>query len=419
VKKSFKPRGTLPAVGSKAYIKQSINMAKQSRKWFANKESKRVAKFSKDCGEPYPPVWFHSQITRGQAEKRLWKHKRGNFLIRLCQSGPGYTLSVNDLPLYRHYRIQVQPDLMYTLAGHPNGFASLQQLIKHFREQPITKKGLLLKEAVRRPAENPDGEVEYASVSFDGKVVIVSSGYVDAPSPIDSEYTAVPPTRELAYSPRVSVVPESDVLDTDQSGAASPASGSATPARTRESGQAVVLEPPGPPPPPRGRAAPSPRKVPRATGAVAALPPPPPPPMGAPGAPTMPTAPAAPAAPTAPPPPKGMAGSSAGLPPPPPAPAAAAAGAVAARGAKSSMPLSLASPPPPRSPVGVKINLSKTAVEKISPADLGFAYDLSMQRETGIMVYEESTKGGWWANVWKKKNKGVKENVPRPRNSKI
>lgn len=61
VKKSFKPKGSLPDVGSKAYMKQSVNLAKQSRKWYNKNESKRVEKAAKDHNDGYPPMWFHDQ----------------------------------------------------------------------------------------------------------------------------------------------------------------------------------------------------------------------------------------------------------------------------------------------------------------------------------------------------------------------
>jgi hypothetical protein len=61
VKKSFRPKGSLPEVGSKAYIKKSVKLAQMSRKWFDKIESKRVQQAAIEHDEGYPPMWFHDQ----------------------------------------------------------------------------------------------------------------------------------------------------------------------------------------------------------------------------------------------------------------------------------------------------------------------------------------------------------------------
>ena len=86
---------------------------------------------------PAPAQWFHGIVSRDQAEKLLYGNTTGTFLIRISESRLGYSLSLVQAGIFRHYKIEELDD-SYRLENVPASFQSLRELVENYRENDVS-----------------------------------------------------------------------------------------------------------------------------------------------------------------------------------------------------------------------------------------------------------------------------------------
>eukprot|EP00730_Choanoeca_flexa_P004849 TRINITY_DN11819_c4_g2_i6.p1 TRINITY_DN11819_c4_g2~~TRINITY_DN11819_c4_g2_i6.p1 ORF type:complete len:949 (+),score=327.87 TRINITY_DN11819_c4_g2_i6:88-2934(+) len=85
--------------------------------------------------------WFHGVISRVESETLLNPLQVGTFLIRVSESRFGYSLSTKTPNRIKHFMIDQSPDGQYMVVGNDRLFPSLNELVAHHRNSPLTEEG--------------------------------------------------------------------------------------------------------------------------------------------------------------------------------------------------------------------------------------------------------------------------------------
>ncbi|KAM9318780.1 SH2 domain-containing protein 7 [Pholidichthys leucotaenia] len=83
------------------------------------------------------PDWFQGLTTRKDAEDLLRDKALGCFLIRLSDKAIGYILSYKGQDRCRHFVITQNQEGQFTISGDCQMYASLTELIQHYKASPI------------------------------------------------------------------------------------------------------------------------------------------------------------------------------------------------------------------------------------------------------------------------------------------
>jgi len=105
-----KPEGTM----HEEYFVVTLERFSQILQWFGPfflpKEAPSILS---DINELSSKLWFHGDIPKDTAEKRLFKRDSGTFLLRLSTTHPNYPFTISKLgsdKLFQHKRIRHLPD---------------------------------------------------------------------------------------------------------------------------------------------------------------------------------------------------------------------------------------------------------------------------------------------------------------------
>jgi len=80
--------------------------------------------------------WFHGHLSGGKAEELLLANPDGSFLVRPSENNPGnFSISVRYKGEVTHIKIINDGD-SYCLAGSPDPFATLPELVEHYMNTP-------------------------------------------------------------------------------------------------------------------------------------------------------------------------------------------------------------------------------------------------------------------------------------------
>lgn len=86
--------------------------------------------------------WYHGDVERVVAERRLMGNPVGTFLVRVSSDKSGYTMSmINVGGKVRHYKILPVAGSRWCLQGHDNSYASVAALVLHYTDNSITAEG--------------------------------------------------------------------------------------------------------------------------------------------------------------------------------------------------------------------------------------------------------------------------------------
>jgi len=86
--------------------------------------------------------WYHGDVERVVAERRLLGNPVGTFLVRISSDKSGYTMSmINVGGKVRHYKILPVSGGRWCLQGHDNSYASVAALVLHYTDNSITAEG--------------------------------------------------------------------------------------------------------------------------------------------------------------------------------------------------------------------------------------------------------------------------------------
>jgi len=86
--------------------------------------------------------WYHGDVERVVAERRLMNTPVGTFLVRVSSDKSGYTMSlINVGGKVRHYKILPVSGARWCLQGHDNSYQSLAALVLHYTDNSITAEG--------------------------------------------------------------------------------------------------------------------------------------------------------------------------------------------------------------------------------------------------------------------------------------
>jgi len=81
--------------------------------------------------------WFHYEISKEEAEKRLNHRKEGFFLVRLSTTTPEFPLTVS-LPNAQHRRIKRENNA-YSFKDSAHEYSTIIDLIEHNKEESLAK----------------------------------------------------------------------------------------------------------------------------------------------------------------------------------------------------------------------------------------------------------------------------------------
>ena len=175
--------GPRAAFGTKAHLKRSKRIQKEKNK-FIESEIKTGALRAKSARDPSADQaklvadWFKGNTSRQEAEEMLYGNKSGTFVVRMSESRLAYTLSTVHAGQFRHYPIESllhskEQVPGYRLMGSKERFNELTDLIAHYKKTCMSTK--YPKEKLVRPLGeflpdhlNPDKEIQYASLRFEG-----------------------------------------------------------------------------------------------------------------------------------------------------------------------------------------------------------------------------------------------------------
>lgn len=98
--------------------------------WFGpfTKGGEEGLKILKEITEMVSSPWFHSDISKDIAEKRLAHRPQGTFLIRLSATSPEFPLTLSMIG-NEHRRIRHQPGGKYQFKGTKRHYESLTELV--------------------------------------------------------------------------------------------------------------------------------------------------------------------------------------------------------------------------------------------------------------------------------------------------
>jgi SH2 domain/Protein tyrosine and serine/threonine kinase len=80
--------------------------------------------------------WFHDDITKEEAERRLAPQETGTFLVRVSSSVPEYPFTIS-MAGNQHRRIQHAPGGDYSFKGHSTRYTTLLELIENCKDPKI------------------------------------------------------------------------------------------------------------------------------------------------------------------------------------------------------------------------------------------------------------------------------------------
>jgi hypothetical protein len=187
-----------PEPGTKAHIKHTAKLEKESIKWFRATQRENVSKSgaplrgsaarkkrAKDRRSISP--WFHGLISRERAERELFRSANGTFLIRIAQERLGYCVSVHWGGVFRHFRVYEAVNGHFSLeeASSAKRFETLPELVAFYRdhdisamnhERLISALSEVPMESQRAPSATVEGEagpeVDYVQLVWDEKLAM-------------------------------------------------------------------------------------------------------------------------------------------------------------------------------------------------------------------------------------------------------
>ncbi|GAB1604939.1 myosin-IIIb-like [Argonauta hians] len=113
--------------------------------WFVKTQVDEVKNSSGDFA-----LWFHGIISRRKSEELLENCCLGAFLVRVSESRFGYTLSIRDKLMFRHYMIDYLPNGKYVILGEPKPHSTLYNLITYHQKNKISNWEYLLTKPCER-----------------------------------------------------------------------------------------------------------------------------------------------------------------------------------------------------------------------------------------------------------------------------
>ena len=85
-------------------------------------------------------AWYHAGISREMAEQQLENTPNGYFLVRDSETKSGcFSLSLKHPGGIVHFRIERKDSGLYEIPGTHESFATLLDLIDHFKHNPISE----------------------------------------------------------------------------------------------------------------------------------------------------------------------------------------------------------------------------------------------------------------------------------------
>uniref|UniRef100_A0A8C9DY34 SH2 domain containing 2A n=1 Tax=Phocoena sinus TaxID=42100 RepID=A0A8C9DY34_PHOSS len=103
------------------------------------------------------PAWFHSFITRREAERLLESKPQGCYLVRFSESAVTFVLTYRSRTCCRHFLLAQLGDGRHVVLGEDSAHARLQDLLRHYQACPLSPYGETLTEPLARQTPEPAG----------------------------------------------------------------------------------------------------------------------------------------------------------------------------------------------------------------------------------------------------------------------
>ncbi|KJE89349.1 myosin IIIA, variant [Capsaspora owczarzaki ATCC 30864] len=86
-------------------------------------------------------LWYHGMLSRTDAERKLASKNVGTFLVRVADNQMGFCISLRRPEGCKHYPVAMQKDRFWVIGEEADNFASLLEVVEHYRFLTISTDG--------------------------------------------------------------------------------------------------------------------------------------------------------------------------------------------------------------------------------------------------------------------------------------